>query len=51
MKKIKNIIDILDLADHSNNFASFLTIGRKYGCHCVCIFHIILPEREVSKKN
>lgn len=45
------VMDILsDLADHSNNFASFLIIARKYEYHCNCIFHISLAEKEIWRK-
>ena len=42
--------NVLHLADCSNIFASFLTVTRKFGHHCVYIFHIILPEKEIWKK-
>ena len=38
------------LADRSNIFANFLTVTRKFGYHCVYIFHIILPEKEIWKE-
>ena len=31
----------------SNKFASFLTITRKFGYHCVYIFHIIFSEQAI----
>ena len=42
--------DVSHLADRSNTFANFSTITRKFGYHCVYIFHIILPEKEIWKK-
>ena len=40
---------ISGLADHSNRLASFLKIAEKH--QCVYIFHSILPEKEIWKKN
>ena len=42
--------DVFGLANRSNIFASFLIATRKFGYHCVYIFHIILPEKEIWKK-
>ena len=41
--------DVSGLADHSNKFASFLTIARKYKYNCVYIFHTIYPEKATWK--
>ena len=30
-------------ADKSNNFGSFLTVLKKFGCICIYIFHILYP--------
>ena len=37
--------NVSGLADRSNIFANFLTVY-----HCVYIFHIILPEKEIWKE-
>lgn len=37
------------LADRSNNFASFLTVAKKFKYSCVYIFHIINPEKSTWK--
>ena len=42
--------DIFGLANRSNTLANFLTVTRKFHYHCVYIFHIILPEKEIWKK-
>ena len=42
--------NVSGLADRSNTFANFLTVTRKFGYHCIYIFHIILPEKEKWKK-
>ena len=42
--------DVSVLADRSNTFANFLTVTRKFRYHCIYIFHIILPEKEIWKK-
>ena len=55
MEKIKKtdrliVMDkVYALADRSIRFAIFLTIARKYGYHCIYIFHIILPEIKLKK--
>ena len=41
--------DVSGLADHSNKFASFLTVARKYKYNCVYIFHTIYPEKVTWK--
>ena len=35
------------LAERSEKFTSFLTVARKFRYHCVCIFHIIRPEKAI----
>ena len=48
-KKIQCLVvmdDVHGLADRSNTFVNFL-----FGYHCVYIFHIILLEKEIWKKN
>ena len=42
--------DVSGLADSCKEFADFLTITRKYRCHCVYVFHIIIPDKEIWKK-
>ena len=44
------IDDVLGLADSCKEFAGFLTITRKYRYHCVYVFHIIIPDKEIWKK-
>ena len=39
------------MADSCKNFAEVLTVCRKYRRHCVYIFHIIVPESQIWKKN
>ena len=41
--------DVSGLADHSNKFANFLTVARKYKYNCVYIFHTIYPEKATWK--
>ena len=41
--------DFSCLADRSNNFASFLTVARKFKYSCVDIFHIINLEKSTWK--
>ena len=37
--------DISGLADRLNEFANFLTVGRKFNFTCVYVFHTIYPSR------
>ena len=39
------IDDVSVLANRSNTFANFLTAIRKFGYHCVHVFHIILLQK------
>ena len=34
--------DVSGVADISKKFAIFLTVSRKFGYHCVYVFHVIL---------
>ena len=39
--------DVSGLADNSTKFANFLTVERKFGYHCLYIFHAIHPEKAI----
>ena len=39
--------DVSGLADLSIKFANFLTVARKFGYHCLYIFHTIHPEKAI----
>ena len=39
--------DVSGLADLSTRFANFLTVARKFGYHCLYIFHAIHPEKAI----
>ena len=41
------IDDVSGLADLSTKFANFLTVARKFGYHCLYIFHAIHPEKAI----
>ena len=43
--------DVSGVADNCKKFAEFLTIYRKYRYHCIYVFHIIVPESQIWKKN
>ena len=45
------IYDVLGIADSCKEFADFLTINRKYRYHCVYVFHVVIPQREIWQKN
>ena len=38
--------DVLGFADHSEIFANFLTVSRKFGISCAYVFHTIYPTRQ-----
>ena len=38
--------DVSGLADKSEEFSNFLTVSRKYGFSCLCVFHTIYPGRQ-----
>ena len=37
-------------ADISKKFANFLTVSRKFGYHCVYVFHVIAPTTQIWQK-
>ena len=39
--------DVSGLADLSTKFVNFLTVARKFGYHCLYIFHAIHPEKAI----
>ena len=39
--------DVSGLADVSKKFANFLTVSKKFGYHCVYIFHVITPSTQI----
>ena len=39
--------DVSGLADLSSKFANFLTVARRFGYHCLYIFHTIHPEKAI----
>ena len=39
--------DVLGIADSCKEFADFLTVNQKYRYHCVYVFHIIIPQKEI----
>ena len=46
LDKLIVIDNVSGLADKSDEFTNFLTVSRKYGMTCVCIFHNIYPSRQ-----
>ena len=49
-KKRRRLIiadNVSGLADNSVKFADFLTVARKFGYHCLYIFHTIHPEKAI----
>ena len=42
--------DVLGIAENCKKFAEILTVCRKYRYHCICVFHIIMPENQIWKK-
>ena len=49
-KKMNRLI-VMDyisgVADISKKFANFLTVSRKFGYHCVYVFHVISPSTQI----
>ena len=43
--------DVWGIADNCKKFAEFLTVCRKYRYHCNYVFHKIMPENQIWKKN
>ena len=41
--------DVSGLADESKKIASFLAAAHKFNYTCVYIFHIIYPEKSISR--
>ena len=42
--------DISGIADSCKEFADFLTVNQKYRYHCVYVFQIIIPQRQICQK-
>ena len=42
--------DVSGLADRSNTFANFLAVTRKFGYHCIYLFHIFYWKKEIQRK-
>ena len=52
-KKMDHLIvmdDVPVVADISKTFASFLTVSRKFGYHCMYVFHVIAPATQIWQK-
>ena len=52
-KKMDRLIvmdDVLGVADIYRKFATFLTVPRKFGYHCVHVFHVIATS-QIWQKN
>ena len=52
-KKMYHLIvmdDVSGVADISKKFANFLTVSRKFGYHCVYVFHVIAPLHKFGRK-
>ena len=42
--------DVPGVAGISKKFGNFLTVSRKFGYHCVYLFHVILPSTQIWQK-
>ena len=42
--------DVSGVADISKKFAYFLTVSKKFGYSCVCVFHVIVPASQIWQK-
>ena len=50
MNRLIVMDDVSGVADISKKFANFLTVSRKFGYHCVYMFHVILPSTQICQK-
>ena len=54
-KKIMDRLIVMDdvsgIADSCKEFIDFLTVSQKYRYHCVYVFHIISPDKEIWQKT
>ena len=52
-RKLNRLIimdDVSGVADVSKKFANFLTVSRKFGYHCIYVFHLIVPSSQIWQK-
>ena len=42
--------DVSGVAEISKKLANFLTVSRKFGYHCVYVFHVIAPATQIRQK-
>ena len=42
--------DVSGVAEISKKLANFLTVSRKFGYHCVYVFHVIAPATQIWQK-
>ena len=50
MERLIVMDDVSGITNSCRKFAEFLTVSQKYRYHCVYVFHVIIPEKEVKKK-
>ena len=50
MDRVIVMDDVLGIADSCKKVGDFLTVSQKYRYHCVYVFHIMIPEKEIRKK-
>ena len=43
--------EVSGIAGNCKKFVEFLTVCRKYRYHCIYVFHIIMPENKIWKRN
>ena len=52
-KKMDRVIvmgHVLCVADISKKFVNFLTVSRKFGYHCIYVFHVIAPATQIWQR-
>ena len=42
--------DVSGVADVSKKFTNFSTVTRKFGYHCIYVFHLIVPSSKIWQK-
>ena len=50
MDRLTVMDHVSGIPDISKKFANFLTVSRKFGYHCVYVFHVIAPLHKFGRK-
>ena len=47
MDRLIAMDDVSGVFDIARKFANFLTVSRKFGYHCIFVFHVISPSTQI----